>query len=102
LSGYSAGRIGTQIAALHYEDCGNQHEPVHKEGQLGTTFDIFKRLSDGDPLWVAAIEGLEQAKKQTNRLAGIEPGEYFVFSQKKGIVFECCTDAPGIWRSFYR
>ena len=60
---------------------------------MGSTFDIFKRFSDGDPLWVAAIEGLEQAKEQTNRLAGIEPGEYFVFSQRKGIVFECCTDA---------
>jgi hypothetical protein len=60
---------------------------------LDTTFDIFKRLSDGDPLWVVAIEGLERAREQTNRLASIEPGEYFVHSQKKGIVFECCTDS---------
>jgi hypothetical protein len=58
---------------------------------LDTTFDIFKRLSDGAPLWVLAIEGLEEATEQTNRLASIEPGEYFVYSQKKGIVFECCT-----------
>jgi len=93
LSGYSAGWIGTQIAALDFEYYGNQHELVHKEGPLGDTFDIFTRFSDGDPLWVAAIEGLEQAKEQTNRLAGIEPGEYFVYSQRQGIVFECCTDA---------
>ena len=71
----------------------NQRKLVRKEGQLDTTFDIFKRLSDGDPLWVVAIQGLEQATEQTNRLASIEPGEYFVYSQRKGIVFECCTDA---------
>jgi hypothetical protein len=47
---------------------------------MGAKFDIFKRLPDGHPLWVKAVEGLEEAKSQLARIAVNSPGEYFIYS----------------------
>jgi len=55
---------------------------------MEATFDIFKRLQDGKSLWITAVEGLEEAKKRTNRLADLAPGEYLIYSQKKGVIVE--------------
>jgi hypothetical protein len=49
-------------------------------GTMGAKFDIFKKLPDGHPLWVKAVEGLEEAKAQLARLALSAPGEYFIYS----------------------
>jgi hypothetical protein len=42
--------------------------------------DIFKRLPDGHPLWMAAVDGLEEARAYLARLTAISPGEYFIYS----------------------
>ena len=47
-------------------------------------FDIFKKLPDGRPIWVKAVDGLEEAKKQLARLAVSSPGEYFIYSARNG------------------
>ena len=51
-------------------------------------FDIFKRLQNGNTLWITAVEGLREAKKRMTRLATISSGEYFIYLQGKGIVAE--------------
>jgi len=51
-------------------------------------FDIFKRLPNGNTLWITAVEGLMEAKNRMGRLAGISSGEYFVYVQGEGIVAE--------------
>jgi len=51
-------------------------------------FDIFKRLPNGNTLWITAVEGLMEAKNRMGRLAGISSGEYFVYLQGEGIVAE--------------
>lgn len=51
-------------------------------------FDIFKRLPDGQPLWVKAVEGLEEARAQLARLAASAPGEYFIYSVRLGRVLQ--------------
>ncbi|HEY2545781.1 MAG TPA: hypothetical protein VGI46_06940 [Candidatus Acidoferrum sp.] len=48
--------------------------------------DIFKKLPDGRPLWIKAVDGLEEAKAQLARLAAIAPAEYFVYSVQHGRV----------------
>jgi hypothetical protein len=53
---------------------------------MGAKFDIFKKLPDGHPLWVKAVEGLEEAKNQLARLAANSPGEYFIYSVRNGRV----------------
>jgi hypothetical protein len=51
-------------------------------------FDIFKRLPDGQPLWVKAVDGLEEARAQLARLAASAPGEYFIYSVRHGRVLQ--------------
>ncbi len=58
---------------------------------MDLTFDIFRKLPDGKPVWVEAVEGLEEAKKRLTGLALISPEEYFIYSESKGIVVERVT-----------
>jgi hypothetical protein len=53
---------------------------------MGAKFDIFKRLPDGHPLWVKAVEGLEEAKVQLARIAASSPGEYFIYSVRNACI----------------
>jgi hypothetical protein len=55
---------------------------------MDAKFDIFKRLPDGHPLWVKAVDGLEEAKAQLARLATSAPGDYFIYSAKQGRVLQ--------------
>ncbi len=51
-------------------------------------FDIFKRLQNGNTLWITAVEGFREAKRRMTRLATISSGEYFIYLQGEGIVAE--------------
>ena len=59
-----------------------------EEATMNHRFDIFKRLPNGNTLWITAVEGLMEAKNRMGRLAGISSGEYFVYVQGEGIVAE--------------
>jgi hypothetical protein len=56
------------------------------------TFDVFKRLSDGKPLWITAASTRDEARKRINRLGTIAPGEYLIYSQKQGLIIESVTN----------
>jgi hypothetical protein len=51
-------------------------------------FDIFKRLRDGKPLWITTVPGIEGARVRVNRLGVVAPGEYLIYSQRKGVIVE--------------
>jgi hypothetical protein len=51
-------------------------------------FDIFKRRSNGNTLWITTVDGLTEAKRRMARFAQLSPGQYFVYSQGAGIVAE--------------
>jgi hypothetical protein len=55
---------------------------------MDAKFDSFKRLPDGHPLWVKAVDGLEEARSQLVRLAASSPGEYFIYSVQNGCVVQ--------------
>jgi hypothetical protein len=55
---------------------------------MSNRFDIFKRLPNGNTLWITTVEGLVEAKSRMGRLAAISAGEYFVYLQGEGIVAE--------------
>jgi hypothetical protein len=55
-------------------------------------FDIFKRRSNGNTLWITAVEGLTEAKQRMAGFAQLSPGEYFVYLQGEGIVAELSDD----------
>ena len=58
-----------------------------------STFDIFKRLPDGNPVWIAAIQGLQEAKERMAHEAAISPGDYFIHLQGEGVVAKHDTDS---------
>lgn len=53
---------------------------------MSAKFDIFMRQSDGQPVWIKAVESLEEAKRQLMELNDRAPAEYFVFSAISGKV----------------
>jgi hypothetical protein len=56
---------------------------------VGAKFDIFKKLPDGQPIWIKAVEGLEEAKRQVTQLATTCPGDYFIFNTRNNRVVAC-------------
>jgi hypothetical protein len=55
---------------------------------MDAKFDIFRKLPDGHPLWVKAVDGLEEAKNQIACLAASSPGEYFIYSARNGSIVQ--------------
>ncbi|HXU19076.1 MAG TPA: hypothetical protein VN788_00680 [Verrucomicrobiae bacterium] len=43
------------------------------------TYDIFRRLPDGGPIWIEAVQSLQFAKDRLTSLLEAQPGEYFVY-----------------------
>jgi hypothetical protein len=60
---------------------------------MDAKFDIFKKLPDGHPIWVKAVDGLEEARNQLARLALNSPGEYFIYSARNGRIVQGLTAA---------
>ena len=52
---------------------------------MDSTFDIFKRLPDGNFTRIAAVRGLGEARRRINRLARVVQGHYLIHSE--GVVF---------------
>lgn len=53
---------------------------------MDAKYDIFRRLSDDQPVWMKAVEGLEEAKLEVTQMARAFPGEYFIFDARNGSV----------------
>ena len=53
---------------------------------MNAKFDIFRRLPDGQPIWVKAVEGLEEAKRQLLEMENRAPGDYFIYDTRYGRV----------------
>jgi len=62
---------------------------------MDAKFDIFRRLPDGHPLWVKAVDGLEEARAQLGRLAASSPGEYFIYNVQHGCVVQSGVASAG-------
>jgi len=53
---------------------------------MDVKFDIFKKLPDGQPIWIKAVEGLDEAKRQLDHLTANSPGDYFIYNTRNGRV----------------
>jgi hypothetical protein len=51
------------------------------------TLDIFRKLPDGQPMWIKAVDGFNEAKRQVSELAKLSPGDYFIFDTRTGGTF---------------
>jgi hypothetical protein len=48
------------------------------------TYDIFKDDPVGGPLWIEAVQGLEQAMSRMQGLAAAEDCDYYLFCAQEG------------------
>ena len=55
---------------------------------MSLKFDIFRRLPNGQPLWVKAVSELDEAKEQITVLLQTDPGDYFIFNALSGSVID--------------
>jgi len=63
---------------------------------MSPKFDLFMKLSDGQPIWIKAVEGLEEAKGELRQMAVAAPGDYFIFDTTKGRIISAGEGAcPG-------
>jgi hypothetical protein len=55
---------------------------------MAEKFDIFRKLPDGNPLWVKTVDGLDQARDELTSLAESSADEYFIYSAQNGSVIQ--------------
>ncbi len=53
-----------------------------------TRFGIIGLLPNGIPQWINTTKGLAEAKAYLMSLASREPGEFFIYSEKSGVIVE--------------
>jgi len=59
---------------------------LQEDAEMNAKFDIFRKLPDGQPIWVKAVEGLEEAKRQLLEMENRAPGDYFIYDTRYGCV----------------
>lgn len=57
---------------------------------MNEKFDIFRKLPDGHPIWLRAVDGLAEAKRQLSEIAKNEPGDYFLYNSPSGQIIPFC------------
>ncbi|HEY4951531.1 MAG TPA: hypothetical protein VIH88_14435 [Candidatus Acidoferrales bacterium] len=46
---------------------------------MNETYDIFRDLAETGPIWIEAVQGLDNAKARLTELLEAHPGNYFIF-----------------------
>jgi hypothetical protein len=55
--------------------------------EMNAKFDIFLKLPpDGNPIWIKAVDTLEEARHQVLRITEEAPGDYFIYNARNGQV----------------
>ena len=52
------------------------------------TYDIFRRLPDGGPIWIEAVQTVEGARARLASLSKAQPGDYFVYDLSTNKIIE--------------
>lgn len=47
-------------------------------------FDIFMRLPDGQPVWIKAVDTLQEAQRELVQIKANLPAAYFIFNAANG------------------
>jgi len=67
---------------------------------MDSTFDIFRVRPGGALRMITTVVGLREAKVRMARLALISPGEYFIYSEEKGVVARQSQKGPTSFTAF--
>jgi hypothetical protein len=83
--------VSTMPESLAFSNPGRTHrtQNLYHCAMTSLGFDIFRKMEDGHPLWIAEVAVLKEAKTQLYALASKAPGEYFIRDASNGkIIFE--------------
>ena len=66
-----------------------------KDGEVVVqeTFDIFQKLPSGEPIWIKAVSGIEEAKSSLLYLSATAPGDYFIYDSRSGSILSAANDS---------
>jgi hypothetical protein len=67
---------------------------IARETAMKYKVDIFKKLPDGQMVWVRAVESMDEARVQLKRLEYINPGEYFIYDNRFGGIIPSLAMEP--------
>jgi hypothetical protein len=65
--------------------------PASWRRTMKATYDIFKKLPTGSPIWVEAVQGLEFARARLAKLMQADPGDYLVYDLTNAKIVESLT-----------
>jgi len=60
------------------------------------SLDIFRKDAHGSPVWMDAVQDLDDARHRLRQLALALPGEYFVFDQRTHNIVTSISDQIGL------
>jgi hypothetical protein len=52
---------------------------ISRRSTFKMTYDIFRDLPESGPIWIEAVQGLEDARARLVKLLETRPGDYFVY-----------------------
>lgn len=55
---------------------------------MKVTYDIFKKLPSGSPIWIEAVQGLELARIRLATLVKADPGDYLLYDLTNAKIIE--------------
>lgn len=58
---------------------------------MDVTYDIFKGVPDEGPIWIEAIQGLDNARARLARLVETRPDDYFVFDSASARIVDASS-----------
>lgn len=61
---------------------------------MDAKLDIFRRLPNGQSIWISAVDGLEEARGEVRRLADSNPGDYFVYDAGRSCQVYSISGSP--------
>jgi hypothetical protein len=64
------------------------------EAKMASSYDIFRKPLGESPIWVAAVQSLDDAKKQLSSLATTCSDDFYLYDLTKGLVVACVQNQP--------
>jgi hypothetical protein len=58
---------------------------------VNTVYDIFRDFPDSGPIWMEAVQGLENVMGRLRILVQTRPGDYFVYDSTSAKVIDTTT-----------
>jgi hypothetical protein len=81
-----------RAASLLFGSAPSRRRTVADGTKMKLGYNVFRRLEDGSPVWVANVDTLAEAKQKLISLNRNFPGEYFIHDAETGAILNEVKD----------